>query len=144
MKKYQVMIEDTVASQALTLDEMLELGLLDEYDEHIKVRALDESKWQIAREYPFHISEASSESAFVLNGDGSVTRKKKEGSSGNYTIDEYGQVIRRGSNTQSESSSEPRRNTYSSTSTSSSNDDNSGCVWAVIVGIGIMVLAAIL
>lgn len=45
MKKYQVMIEGEIASQTFTLDEMLELGLLDDYNEKIKVKVWGESVW---------------------------------------------------------------------------------------------------
>lgn len=106
MKKYQVMIDDTVSSQSFTLDELLEAGLLDDYDVNIKVRATNETRWQIAREYPFHLSESStiSNNDYVVNEDGTVTRKKKKNSGGSgttspstprgYRIDEYGQVVR--------------------------------------------------
>ena len=151
MKKYQVMIEGEIASQTFTLDEMLELGLLDDYDENIKVKVSGESVWQVARDYPFHISEADSlNSNFVVNNDGTVTRNKsnKNKISGGYTIDEYGQIKRRGNCTQVESSSDTNNTTTSGTSQSnnspSSDDDNNGCVWAVIIAIGIMVIAAIL
>ena len=149
MKKYQVMIEGEIASQTFTLDEMLELGLLDDYDEKIKVKVWGESVWQVARDYPFHISEAASlNSNFVVNNDGTVTRKKSNKNGGGYTIDEYGQIKRRENCTQAESSSDTNSTTVSGTSqsnnSSSSDDDNSGCVWAVIIAIGIIVLAAIL
>lgn len=149
MKKYQVMIEGEIASQTFTLDEMLELGLLDDYDENIKVKVSGESLWQVAREYPFHISEADSTSpSFVVNNDGTVTRKKANKNSGGYTIDEYGQIKRRGYSTQVESSSNTNNTTVSDSSqsnnSSSSDDDNSGCIWAVIIAIGIIALIAIL
>lgn len=149
MKKYQVMIEGEIASQTFTLDEMLELGLLDDYDENIKVKVSGESFWQVAREYPFHISEADSTSpGFVVNNDGTVTRKKTNKNSGGYTIDEYGQIKRRGDHTQIDSSSETNHTTVSgisqSSNSSSSDDDNNGCIWAVIIAIGIMALIAIL
>ncbi len=146
MKKYQVMIDGEVASQTYTLDEMLELGLLDDYDENIKIKLFEESVWQVAREYPFHISEAdSSSSGFVVNNDGTVTRKKINKNSGRYTIDEYGQIKRRGNRTQVESSTSTNSTTVSGTTQSNtSNDDNSGCIWAVIIAIGTMVLVAIL
>ena len=96
MKKYQVMIEGEIASQTFTLDEMLELGLLDDYDENIKIKLYEEFVWQVARDYPFHISEADSlNSNFVVNNDGTVTRKKSNKNGGGYTIDEYGQIKRR-------------------------------------------------
>ena len=110
MRKYQVMIDDTVSSQSFSLDELLEAGLLDDYDVNIKVRATNETTWQIAREYPFHLSESSaiSNNDYVVNEDGTVTRKKKKSSGGSstttpstsrgYRIDEYGQVVRTGGN----------------------------------------------
>lgn len=106
------MIDDTVSSHSFTLDELLEAGLLDDYDENIKVRATNETTWQIAREYPFHLSESAAinSNEYVVNEDGTVTRKKKKKSEGGksttpatpkgYRIDEYGQVVR----TQSQSS----------------------------------------
>ena len=104
------MIDDTVSSQSFSLDELLEAGLLDDYDVNIKVRATNETTWQIAREYPFHLSESSaiSNNDYVVNEDGTVTRKKKKSSGGSstttpstsrgYRIDEYGQVVRTGGN----------------------------------------------
>lgn len=104
------MIDDTVSSQSFSLDELLEAGLLDDYDVNIKVRATNETTWQIAREYPFHLSESStiSNDDYVVNEDGTVTRKKKKNSGGSgtaspstprgYRIDEYGQVVRSGAN----------------------------------------------
>lgn len=146
MKKYQVMIEGEIASQTFTLDEMLELGLLDDYDENIKVKVSGESFWQVAREYPFHISEADSTSpGFVVNNDGTVTRKKTNKNNRGYTIDEYGQIKSRVNRTQVESSTSTNNTTVSGTTQSNtSNDDNSGCIWAVIIAIGIMVLVAIM
>lgn len=149
MKKYQVMIEGEIASQTFTLDEMLELGLLDDYDENIKVKVSGESLWQVAREYPFHISETdSTSSGFVVNNDGTVTRKKTNKNSGGYTIDEYGQIKRRGNHIQVELSSDTNNITVSGNSQSnnspSSDDDNNGCIWAVIIAIGIIALIAIL
>lgn len=105
MRKYQVMIDDAVSSQSFSLDELLEAGLLDDYDENLKVRATNETTWQIAREYPFYLSESKTinNNDFVVNPDGTVTRKRKKCSGGSvttppapkgYRIDEYGQVVR--------------------------------------------------
>lgn len=111
MRKYQVMIDDAVSSQSFSLDELLEAGLLDDYDENIKVRATNETIWQVAREYPFHLSESdTSNNDYVVNEDGTVTRKKKNSGGGGsttpvtprgYRIDEYGQVVRTGGNSNS-------------------------------------------
>lgn len=104
------MIDDTISSQSFSLDELLEAGLLDDYDVNIKVRATNETTWQIAREYPFHLSESNtiSNNDYVVNEDGTVTRKKKKNYEGSgtttsstprgYRIDEYGQVVRTGGN----------------------------------------------
>lgn len=94
MRKYQVMIDDLVSTASFSLDELLEMGLLDDYDEHIKVRASGETTWTIARDYPFHLSEVTSADDVIFNADGRISRKKSESDSKKYTIDEYGQVIR--------------------------------------------------
>lgn len=142
MKKYQVMIDEEVSSQTFTFDEMLELGLLDDYDENIKVKLLEESAWQIAREYPFHVSESDTRIPnLVVNNDGTSRNNDNRG----YLIDEYGQIKRR--RPQVESSSDLYNATSSapsqSNNSSSSSDDYTGCIWAVIVGVGILVLIAI-
>lgn len=94
MRKYQVMIDDMVSSASYSLDELLEMGFLDDYDEQIKVRATGETSWTIARDYPFHISEVTSTEDVVLNEDGTITRNNVSNKT-KYTIDEFGQVIRR-------------------------------------------------
>ena len=88
------MIDDMVSSASFTLDELLNMGFLDDYDEQIKVRATGETSWTIAREYPFHISEVSSTEDVVLNEDGTITRTNVSDKT-KFTIDEFGQVIRR-------------------------------------------------
>lgn len=202
--KYQVKIDEEVSTKIYSFDEMLEIGLLDDYDEHIMVKGSEESVWHIAREYPFYLSEA----AIVPPG------KQNKDKAVGYIINEFGEVIRISVGTifelspkslhfTDDSSSRtititsngswnislgaaswvhltPSGNTltvsvdknYSSdsrtdyfrlksgniekkvdiyqsgadlgSSTSSSSDDNDGCVWAVIIGIGILILAAIL
>lgn len=88
MKKYQVMIDDVISPQSFTLDELLDAGFLDDYDVNIKVRAPNETTWQVAREYPFN-----------LNGNSSPNSPLR----GN-RIDEYGQVIRIGTTNNSNTS----------------------------------------
>ncbi len=115
MKKYQVMIDDVVSSKSYSFDDLINSGFLDDYDVSIKIRATNETIWQIAREYPFHLSESNTTSSrdYIVNEDGTVTRKKKKNSSGGnsaiptpprgYRIDEYGQVVRTGGNTSNSS-----------------------------------------
>lgn len=116
VKKYQVVIDDTVASQSFTLDELLDAGLLDDYDTNIKVRATNEKEWRVAREYPFYQSESSTyNNDYIVNRDGTITRKKRNivNSNGDsspssiprgYRIDEYGQVVRIGTTNNSNTS----------------------------------------
>lgn len=105
MKKYQVKIEDTISTQSFTLDELLEVGLLDDYDENIMVRAVGESQWRVALEYPYAQAERTNNEEFIVNDDGTVTRKNRSTTANNndsntvtphgYSVDEYGQVVRR-------------------------------------------------
>ena len=74
MSKYQVRIEGTEFDQNYTLDELLDLGLLDEYDSNIQVRAVGETRWIIARDYPYAQKEKKKSAGFTINEDGSVTR----------------------------------------------------------------------
>lgn len=104
MKRYQIMIDGAISSQSFCLDELLELGVLDEYDDKIKVRATDENIWYVAREYPFHLSEKQNTSDNIVNDDGTGTRKKEltkctsstSSTHNGYSINEYGQVVRFG------------------------------------------------
>lgn len=100
MIRYQVKIEGDTSSQSYTLDELLEVGLLDDYDDKILVRAVGEEKWQVALNYPFYISEQSSNiNGFYVNKDGTVTRyKSSSASSQGYKIDKFGQIRRTASN----------------------------------------------
>lgn len=90
MKKYQVKIEEQICPNSYSLDELLDLGLLDDYDPKIMVRAVGETQWRIARNYPYSLSENSN---VAFNNDGSVARKTVSANSG-YRIDEYGQIVR--------------------------------------------------
>jgi hypothetical protein len=202
MNRYQVKIENSVLPECYSFDELIANGLLDERDENIQVKLINDSEWVTARDYPFSRSEAL---------DNNSTS-----SSSNYTIDEYGQIIRGDTNnrfslsteslhftdegstrTINVTSSKPwyislnaaswvtlspngnsltvkvgrnfssdSRNDYfklksgdkerkvdiyqsgskssSTSSSTSADDDNDGCVWAIIIGIGIITLAAIM
>lgn len=131
MKHYFVMIDNDVSSKTFTFDELINYGLLDDYDEHIKVKATDESMWQVAREYPFHISEMANPN-FVVNEDGTVTRKKSTDSRRCEQLSELNQKTGNGSSQTTNSSSSPN-----------SKNDN-GCIWAILIAIGIAILSAII
>lgn len=111
MNSYQVEIDGEQLPNSFTFDELIENGLLDERDEHIKIKLVEETDWVIALDYPFSISEKN----FRLNEDGTVTRKKKNMGNSNgdsspssiprgYRIDEYGQVVRIGTTNNSNTS----------------------------------------
>lgn len=151
MSKYQVKIEDTVSSQSFTLDELLDYGLLDDYDEKIMVRAIGESRWVIARNYPFASKEqnCSSNNGFHINEDGTVTRKKSNAtfSSGSsqkeYRIDEYGQVVRTVKPYNRAERTDVYQPAVSSSETATSSDDNNGCWWIIVFIIAGIILRAI-
>lgn len=75
MNKYQVKIEDTTLPDYYTLDELIDNGLLDERDEQIKVRAISETKWVIARDYPFHLYEQPTSTKYTINEFGEIVRQ---------------------------------------------------------------------
>lgn len=77
MCKYEVCIDGEEFEQSFTLDELLDNGLLDEYDPNIKVRAKGEMVWFIALEYPYHKKKKENKTTFVINDDGTVTRRKE-------------------------------------------------------------------
>lgn len=131
MKHYHVLIDNDISSKTFTFDELINYGLLDDYDEHIKVKATDETMWQVAREYPFYFSEKANPN-FVVNEDGTVTRKNGADSSRREPPSELNQNTGNGST----------RTTNSSSSPSSKNDN--GCIWAILIAIGIAILSAII
>lgn len=57
MNSYQVEIDGEQLPNSFTFDELIENGLLDERDEHIKIKLVEETDWVIALDYPFSISE---------------------------------------------------------------------------------------
>ena len=92
MQKYQIMISGSVMPETYTLEQLIESGVLDEYDPEIQVRGVGYQEWYVAREYPYGSTEKTNDTNdYVLNEDGTVTRKSK---SMGYKIDEYGQIVR--------------------------------------------------
>ncbi len=70
---YQAKIEDDILPQEFTLDKLLDAGLLDDYDPLILIRAIGDTEWHIAREYPFAMKEGRT-APFTINEDGTVSR----------------------------------------------------------------------
>lgn len=60
MNKYQVKIEDEILPGFYSFDKLLEIGLLDEFDEKIRVRLVGDNNWIIAQSYPFSEKETLS------------------------------------------------------------------------------------
>lgn len=78
MNRYQVKIDDSILPDSYSLDELLANGLLDQRDEHIKVKLPEEDEWIVARDYSFSRSETPRSLNYSLNSDGTINR------SGNY------------------------------------------------------------
>lgn len=101
-KKYLVMINGEELSGKYSLDEMLDVGLLDDYDENIKVRLNTSETWRVARDFPFNLYESSSNPKYRINECGELEEIKPETRSAasktkkpkGYRIDEFGQIVR--------------------------------------------------
>ena len=92
MNRYQVKIEDAVLPDTYTFDELIDNGLLDERDENIQVRLVEDSEWVIARDYPFADAEkttdiANSNENLIVNSDNMAE---------NYTLNDDGTINRPG------------------------------------------------
>lgn len=94
MNNYQVKIDEEQLPISYTFDELIENGLLDERDEHIKIKLIGETDWVIAHDYPFSKSERTLSDNFRLNEDGSVTRNAND--MANYSLNEDGSINRSG------------------------------------------------
>lgn len=57
MNRYQVKIDEELIPSTFSFDELLEKGLLDEVDEHIKIKLVNDVEWITARNYPFATTE---------------------------------------------------------------------------------------
>ena len=124
MSKYEIRIDGEEYNQTFTLDELLNEGFLDDYDPNIEVRAKGESVWVIARDYPYNTKEKQNKPSFIINEDGTVTRRNSQKTTTSSSIS-------------STSASPP-----SSSSTNSSTND--GCVgetvgWIICIAIAIAI-----
>ncbi len=96
------MINGEELSGKYSLDEMLDVGLLDDYDENIKVRLNTSETWCVARDFPFNLYESSSKPKYRINESGELEEIKPETRSAasktkkpkGYRIDEFGQIVR--------------------------------------------------
>lgn len=128
MVKYEIRIDGAEFNRALTLDELLENGFLDDYDPNIQVRAKGESRWITARDYLFAEKENNSTSGYTINNDGSITRefmknpKSTKMANTNYRVNEDGSVTRHNIPSSSPTSSS------SSDKSSNGSSSNDGCL----------------
>ena len=53
MNRYHVKIDDSVLPETYSFDELIENGLLDERDEHIQVKLIEEREWVVAERVAF-------------------------------------------------------------------------------------------
>ena len=75
MNRYVVKIDDTILPDSYTLAELLANGLLDQRDENIQVKMVEEDKWVVARDYSFSNAEVTTNG--TVNADGTINRPKK-------------------------------------------------------------------
>lgn len=90
MNKYLVKIEDSVLPDSYTFDELIANGLLDERDEKIQVKDIEETDWVIARDYPFTNTEVSDKNNVVYENSNLANMSE------NYTLNEDGTINRPG------------------------------------------------
>lgn len=55
--RYQVKIDESVLPELYSFDQMINAGLLDDYDDNIMVRLNGDTEWITARRYPFNSTE---------------------------------------------------------------------------------------
>ena len=92
MNRYHVTIDDSILPETYSFDELIENGLLDERDEHIRVRLIEENEWVIARDYPF--AEKEAQINFIPN---TLCVNRNTGyMSRDYTINDDGSINRPG------------------------------------------------
>lgn len=65
--KYLVKIDDSVLPQSFTFDQLIDNGLLDNFDEKIKIKLEKDTVWIVAREFPF--SELENSQVESLNSE---------------------------------------------------------------------------
>lgn len=93
MPRYYVMIDGIASSQSFSLDELLNEGYLDDYDENIKIRSIDDSRWYVAREYPFHTSPAPK--GYYIDQCGQIVRTEAPPRAPKgYYINQCGEIVR--------------------------------------------------
>ena len=112
MNRYYVRIDGQESPKAYSYEELKELGVL-EFDD-IQIRKVLENQWYSAKYYNF--PEASNTSDYTVDQYGQIVRRGS--ASDDFTIDEYGQIVRRGSSSNSSGSSG---------TSSSSGSDEPGC-----------------
>lgn len=76
MNRYHVKIDDSVLPETYSFDELIENGLLDERDERIQVKLIEEREWVVARDYPYANSEKSI-NEYAIFADVNITRKTR-------------------------------------------------------------------
>lgn len=92
MNRYNVKIDDSVLPETYSFDELIENGLLDERDEHIQVKLIENNEWVIARDYPFSESETTINNNTNPFSETNNTRNM----AGYYTINDDGSINRPG------------------------------------------------
>lgn len=144
MTTYKVKIDGQVMPSTFTFDELIDNGILDDYDENILVQAVGDTSWTVARDYRYDLKENTE---FKINPDGTITRTAKA-KDANYTIGSDGTITREHAPQQEEETPTPPPPLESQPMPYPRNDtppesDNNGCAWAIAIVIAIAVLSMI-
>lgn len=143
MTTYKVKIDGQVMPSTFTFDELIDNGILDDYDENILVQAVGETSWTVARNYRYDLKEGT---GFKINPDGTITRKlKTKGSS--FSIGPDGTITRNHAPQQEEEPTpppplEPQPMPYPPEDPPPESNDK-GCLVLILVAIGLFILAKI-
>lgn len=148
VNRYNIRIDGEVMPNSYTYEELLLNDIL-EFDD-IEVKQVSKSNWTNIKSYYFpeeHEDDQSTSQDFYGDENGQAhfngNQSKKKESDPEYVINEFGEMVRRGSSSSSNSAgttSTPTSSTRSSSSTSSSSDGNGWKIFFTIVAIVIFIV----
>ena len=148
VNRYNIRIDGEVMPNSYTYEELLLNDIL-EFDD-IEVKQVSKSNWTNIKSYYFpeeHEDDQSTSQDFYVDENGQAhlngNQSKKNESDPEYVINEFGEMVRRGSSSSSNSAgttSTPTSSTRSSSSTSSSSDGNGWKIFFTIVAIVIFIV----
>lgn len=122
MNHYHIKIDGKEAPERYTYEELLMMGVLDFDDNEIQIRQKSNGIWRPVKDFKFPEEESSGK--YSVDEFGQIVRKE-ESSASNYTINENGEIVRPDVPNRSTSSSSTRPSSSSSRTSSSSSSSGS-------------------